>query len=597
MFMLVNDVLDSCILEYCFWNTLKKLYPSKNTSSPNMFKVDGSPTCDKSKISNAFCKYYSCIVNKVKEKAFVLRNCIWTQQAFEPLRTCRKFKFKTVTEVTVKRELRKLKRKKATGLDEIPSFILKDCANVLTTPLTKIINTSITTSTYPSDWKKSRLVPVYKSGSTSEIENYRPISVIPAVSKLIEKIVHGQLAEYLEESELLSNCQFGFRRKRSTELAATLFFDDIKSKVNEGKMVGAVFIDLSKAFDTISHAKLLQKLESYGVTGVELSWFSDYLFNRSQYVSLDNTLSEEGKVLCGVPQGSIIGPLLFVLFYNDFPSCLKHSKCVIYADDTVIYVPGKDVFIIESRLSVDMERIMNWCVHNELVLNLKKGKTEAMTFGTSKRLSLQPDTLNVTFGYQTVQYTTSYKYLGVVIDSTLNLNTHNDMMYRKSTGRLKILNKIRPYLNSHTAKTIYQSMIIPLMTYCGTLHLKTTNTRQNKIKRFHKRAINLCFSNKTEKNVVPSPLTSNAIHSLALVRQCVNGEVCSNFKDYFVVAKHGKGTRNDGFLLQLPKLKLEYSRSSFRYIGASLFNALPHSVRTIKDSKDFKYALIQHFSG
>ena len=201
---------------------------------------------------------------------------------------------------------------------------------------------------------------------------------------------------------MLTDCQFGFRRRRSTELAATLFFDSIKNKINDGKMVGAVFIDLSKAFDTMSHAKLLQKLKSYGLGGIELSWFGDYLFNRSQTVSLDGELSGEGKVFCGVPQGSIIGPLLFLLFYNDFPSCLKHSKCVIYADDTVIYVPGKDMFVIESRLSADMERIMHWCTNNELILNLKKGKTEAMLFGTSKRLSLQTDSLNISFDFQSV---------------------------------------------------------------------------------------------------------------------------------------------------------------------------------------------------
>ena len=223
--------------------------------------IDGSPTSDNYVITNAFCSYFSNVISKMKENAFPLRNCTWIQQLFEPLRTCRTFRFRTVSESVVEKEIRKLKRRKATGLDDIPAFILKDCGHVLKLPLTHIINLSLTTATFPTDWRKSKLVPVYKSGSINDIENYRPISVIPSVSKIIERIVHRQISEYLEESNLLTNCQFGFRRRRSTELAATLFFDSIKKEVNDGKMVGAVFIDLGKAFDTISHAKLLQKLK------------------------------------------------------------------------------------------------------------------------------------------------------------------------------------------------------------------------------------------------------------------------------------------------------------------------------------------------
>ena len=292
---------------------------------------------------------------------------------------------------------------------------------------------SLSTGVFPMDWKCSKLLPIYKSGAQDNIEHYRPISVIPAISKVIEKIAHRQLSSYLEESNVLSDCQFGFRHKRSTELAATLFVDNVKRKVNEGKLVGAIFIDLSKAFDTLSHAKLITKLQSYGIHGIELDWFQDYLFNRSQRVQYENSLSTEQKVTGGVPQGSIIGPLLFILFYNDFPSCLKHSKAVIYADDTVIYVPGKDAYIIESRLSSDMQRIMEWCLDNELILNFSKGKTEAMMFGTSKNLSTQPKSLNViTFGYQEIKFTTSYKYLGVEIDPSLNMKSNFHRTYKKS---------------------------------------------------------------------------------------------------------------------------------------------------------------------
>ena len=576
-----------------FWNTLKRLYPSKSTSTTRTFKINGELNCDKKSIAKTFSSYFSTIVCKMKKRAFALRDCIWTTQSFEPLRTCRKFKFKPVTENTVKKEIVKLKRKKATGLDGIPTFILKDCAEVLKTPLTNIVNNSLSSGIYPTDWKISKLIPVFKSGSSAEVENYRPISVIPAVSKIIERIIHRQFSVYLEESDLLTDCQFGFRRKRSTELAATLFVDNIKSKVNDGAMVGAVFIDLSKAFDTISHSKLLQKLEMYGVTGVELAWFSDYLFNRNQRVQYDNFLSSEEKVFCGVPQGSIIGPLLFVLFYNDFPSCLKHAQCIIYADDTVIYVPGKDIFIIQTRLSADMDRISSWCIKNELILNLKKGKTEAMLFGTSKKLAMQSDTLHITFAYENINYTTSYKYLGIEVDPTLNLNSYLDKTYKKSTGRLKILYKIRPYIDSKCAKVLYQSMILPLFTYCGTLQLNYSKTQQKRLHSFHRRGMDLVKSSDN----VPSPIDMNKVHSLIIVHRCVHDDVCGNFKKYFEIVTHIKTTRNVGSFLKLRKLKLEYARSSFYYMGASLFNALPHSIRIIDNVDEFQCALHRHFFG
>ena len=152
-----------------------------------------------------------------------------------------------------------------------------------------------------------------------------------------------------------------------------------------------------------------------------------------------------------------------------------------------------------------------------------------MIFDTSQRLSMQPETLNISFAHQSIQYTTSYKYLGVEVDSTLNMNAYKDQTYKKCSSRLRLLNKLRPLMNSHCAKTIYQSMILPLLTYCGTLQLSYNKTQQERLDAFHRRAMNLCGLNESQRKRVPSPIAYNAIHSLTLVRQCLNGEVCNNF--------------------------------------------------------------------
>ena len=188
--------------------------------------------------------------------------------------------------------------------------MLKDCVEVISSQICRIINLSIKHGIIPDDWKTAKVIPIFKSGTRTDPGNYRPISVLPALSKILERAVHSQLIDYLEKFNLITNCQYGYRKNRSTELATSLLLDDIRKKVDQGYMVGAIFIDLSKAFDTIGHGILLSKLPSYGIENTELAWFTDYLFGRRQFVSYDNEVSAGNPVTCGVPQGSILGPLL-----------------------------------------------------------------------------------------------------------------------------------------------------------------------------------------------------------------------------------------------------------------------------------------------
>ena len=231
-----------------------------------------------------------------------------------------------------------MKRKKSTGIDDLPAGMIKDCSKVISQPLAYIINLSLSSGVFPSVWKKAKITPVHKKGDMSKPENFRPISILPIFSKILEKAAHSQLSQFLEENNLLTECQFGYRQNRSTKLASTLLFDNIRSLIDNGKLVGAIYIDLTKAFDTIGHGVLLSKLQEYGIKGTALEWITNYLFNREESVYANGQFSSKQNMLSGVPQGSILGPLLFVIFYNDFPEYLKHCSCVMYADDTIIYV-------------------------------------------------------------------------------------------------------------------------------------------------------------------------------------------------------------------------------------------------------------------
>ena len=175
-------------------------------------------------------------------------------------------------------------------------------------------------------------------------------------------------------------------KKRSTELAATLLLDFIRKGVDSGQYTGAIYVDLSKAFDTINHATILNKLPTFGITGIALDWFTNYLFDRSQSVAIDDVLSEPTPILCGVPQGSILGPVLFLLLFNDSPSSLKNCNILKYADDTVLYVTHKDINVVRDLLNKNFCSFCSWLDENQLLINTKRGKTEFMVFGSSKRL-------------------------------------------------------------------------------------------------------------------------------------------------------------------------------------------------------------------
>ena len=215
---------------------------------------------------------------------------------------------------------------------------------------------------------------------------------------------------------------------------------------------------------------MLEKLPSYGIDDVELQWIGDYLFNRKQIVIFDNTSSCEENVTCGVPQGSILGPLLFGLIINDIHIPLTDADIILYADDTVLYCAGKNANKIEHLLNNELQKVAGWLDENNLFINLKKGKTEFVLYGSHQKLSKQPN-VEIKIYNQTIHETKSYKYLGVDLDNHLNLHQHFDNVYKKASARVKLLSRIREKVSPYVAESIYKSMIRPLLLYCYPLQL------------------------------------------------------------------------------------------------------------------------------
>ena len=576
---------DNCKNSRKFWSAIKRIFPTKHSASPT------SSADDNQNRVKRFSLHFANVISSLKNKFIRGCNFVWQPPRHILPRTLKSFQFVSVTERFVLNQLKCLKRNKATGLDELPPNMLKDCAEGIFKPLTYLINLSLRQCEVPALWKKAKITPVFKAGDTRDPDNYRPISVLPILSKILERTVHSQLMTHLETENLLSEFQFGFRPNRSTELATTLFVDNIRREVNNGKLVGAVFMDLSRAFDTISHSQLLTKLSAYGIRGQELQWFTSYLFHRTQLVEIDNIRSSNQPVYSGVPQGSILGPLLFVVFFNDIVDSLKNSQIVMYADDAVVFYAHKDINEIENCLNDEFTRIASYLDSNELIINLKKGKTESLLFGTAKRLNGVKKSFEVEYRSEIINNVTEYKYLGNMVDDALTLTKDFDKKYRKASGRVQLLQRLRPHLTKPAALMIYTSMILPLLTYCGVVNLNTNETQQAKYRSIERRSARIIGVDK-----VISIRRSIEKRSNVIVRTCLNGLLCTNFENYFSINNHEKATRNGKLLLKLPNVKLEFARKAFYYYGAFLYNSLPLEIRREPSFLIFKNKLSNYYN-
>ena len=241
--------------------------------------------------------------------------------------------------------------------------------------------------------------------------------------KILEKVVNFQLQQCLKKFDLLSPAQSGFRQYHSKESAVIYFTDEIRRNAHAGRLTGALFVDLKKAFDTVPHKELISKLECFGFVDNSIAWVTNYLSNRSQVVSLGTNLSSPLAVENGVPQGSILGPVLFTLYINELPSCINFSNVIMYADDTVIFFfSSAQLMEIELKLNMELTSLSEWLCGNRFLLNLKK--TEFMVFGTQQSQAI--DGIDITLGGESVRCCDAFKYLGVRLDSSLSLNQHID---------------------------------------------------------------------------------------------------------------------------------------------------------------------------
>ena len=349
----------------------------------------------------------------------------------------------------------------ATACFEGPD-VMKQTCQLFLSPLNYIINLSFNTGIFPMELKKAIVLPTHKDGDIRMIENYRPIYVLPFFSKIFERLMYDRILTFLNKHNILYKYQFGFKKSHSTYMALTVLIDKILNALDQGKCVVGLFLDFSKAFDTVNHAILLNKLKHYGIRGTALHWLTSYISNRYQYV-VYNVRSSEKLITCGVPQGSILGPLLFLLYVNDLPSVSTKLFTLLFADDTNLFIEDMDTTHINQILTEEIGKILIWLKANKLSLNVDK--TNFIVF--SRRRTIND--VYIKIEGKNIERVTKVKFLGVIIDSKLTWKEHINYISNKISKYIGIIYKTKKVLTKSALIGLYYSFVYPYLTYCNIL--------------------------------------------------------------------------------------------------------------------------------
>ena len=379
---------------------------------------------------------------------------------------------------------------KSSGIDYVSSRCLKDALLVLQTQIMYIMETSINTCIFPEKWKIATVVPLFKGGKKEDVSNYRPVSLLPVPGKILEKLVHDHIMKFFEINNSLCEKQNGFRPNHSTTNSIVDLTNDLFNAINCGQITLAAFIDLKKAFDTVNHKILLEKLYYMGIRDEMLSWIEDYLRKRYQKTICNSTLSSLGEIKCGVPQGSILGPLFFLVYINDVKNIIGDLKYQLYADDTVIYCSGNTFEEVNEKLQLGINKFTSWCSKNALTINIKK--TKVMKFGTNNKLK-KAKYINISIKNEKLSIVPTYKYLGINLDQTLNFKYHTGSLLNTINHKLYMFSKIRRYLNNRSAISIYKTMILPYFDYGDICYAPAKIPEVKKLDKNHIRGLRICF--------------------------------------------------------------------------------------------------------
>lgn len=551
------------------WSYIKNKL-GKNTKKSNKIDciIDNGETLeDPKRIANSFNNFFGSIGKKLAEQLISddsedLKLPIFHEKSIflNPVNNCE-----------VLQIINSLKDK-AGGIDGLNAKFLKVISVCISLPLTHILNLCIQNSVWPDALKEAEVVPIYKTGDKKLATNYRPISLISNIAKIFEKLIHNRLYSFFFNNNILSSNQFGFKKNVGTKDALSHAINTIVENIDKNKKVIGTFLDLSKAFDTVKHCILLEKLNRYGIRGTALEFMKSYLTNRKQKVKIQGQYSNEILLEVGVPQGTILGPLLFIIYINDLLNVLPDNAISSYADDTIVISLGETWEETQLSMNLYLKKVSEWLISNQLSLNI--AKTVFIAFGLQS--DSVPNTLDIRINDKQIQRVEFCKYLGVLFDSNLRWNVHINHIVRKTKYLIYLFSKLSNFMNARTLYMIYYAFFHSIGTYGIIAWGGAYGNSLCGVQSVQKRILKIiAIKSKVSKNIICK--TPPSIKQCFLLESVVNN-YSSLSNEY---RQSNSITRNK---IVLPKVNKTKTLKSSLIIPYKIFNALPVHLKSLVSS-------------
>lgn len=566
------------------WKCLKSLIkPGGNASTEVIFDVKRSDDETAKLLNTFFVKSVEDIHNTISPPVTTIaEENVELESRFE--------QYQLITMTKLKETITSLKN--CAGVYNITKRVMVDAFDIIGNQLLRIVNDSLRYGVFPEAWKKTVVIPIPKIPKSTKPEDHRPINILPLYEKVLETIVKEQLMSYVECTGTLIEEQSGFRKHHSCESALNLLLLKWKQYIEQGKIILAVFVDLKRAFETIDRQKLEGVLKRYGIHGTVLKWFHSYLENRVQVTKYNGCMSPESPIDLGVPQGSVLGPLLFILYINDVKRVLRRAEVNLFADDTVLFIVANSFDEAFSEMNSELHSFSEWLKWKKLKLNVAKTKCMVVTNRLQDNL-----TRTVQIEGEQIQRVATMKYLGVILDEKLNFNEHIDYTIRKAARKFGVLCRINRFLTADAKILIYKSIIAPHFDYCASIlflasdqQMKRMQILQNKVMR-----LILCCDRLTPRVFMLDCLQWMSVrqrvvfNTLVFVYRVTRGMAPQYLRNTVVYGRdvHRYETRQTGDL-RVMNFRKACTQNSLFFKGYKLYNELPETAKQARTLTEFK---------